>query len=380
MMRRLLLGLLLVICCQGAWAAVDPIRLATAKEMVLKLGLAQAAQNAIQGEFRKLAGEDLNSPNLAWLRPALEVDVIATRMAPVYAEFLTTAQCRDLINFVTHAPGDRFWRSYALTQDKKDVPAPTFSVMEKIVLNTFVRSESWLALSRNRSGIEKNLGPVWKKLGTDAMASRMRYLIQRIQKDGASAIAPEDMLGRGLALILTMSRRMETSTQAYANRMDAVSIRGAFTPEALMDTKRRAETDAKLGQFAQMVADIHRVRIQEIDELVFGLRELPRSSVLNAKILSGMESRLHAVYANHLHWVEVEWRLLGTMRQILDFIGRNQSQIELRQGQLIFENPADLRQFQTFQRRFAAERQEEEAIERDMQEQSKTSNQLLGLE
>lgn len=365
---------------QSAWAGSDPVRVAAAKELVLKIGFVQLTQDALNAEFRKTIGQELSAPELVWLGRAVTSDNLANRMAPIYADYLSAAQCRDIIDFVTKPPGNRFWRYYVLTRDKKGQLPPILLPAESRAIDAFMKGDAWLALSRNRPAIEKRLGAAWEQLGADAMADHLKDLMRSIRRDGPQAVAANDPIAQALLIALQSADKMEVTVQRFRDQIAAISLTGSFTSEGLYDADKRAETRRKLDRLAEAVSDVHRQRMREIDDFVARLRSLPHDSQFTQRIVGAIEMGIQSLYRLHIRWVEIQWRLVGDMRQIEELISRTKDKLELKHGQLIFADTEDLRRFQTLQNRLLADAKEEAAITQDMQRQASASRRTLGLE
>lgn len=320
-------------------AAAEPDSLAEARRLVAELAIGDLQADLA---YQQLSQAGKSQPEMAplteWLAGQLNGAEAARRIAPVYAEYLTAAQCRELRLFFTIPPGQAFWQ--AQQERARGGKRPLFlrpSPEDARTIEGFTKNSSaWQALVRVRPQIDAGVAKV--------MEGWVRQLVQA-QVSGTGEPGQAELLPGLGALYRDITTRRAQLQARTAERLRALDLAPVLHPATLVSAEGIRAGRDKVHQAERLLSESQHDMNELNEALVDGLRRLPGPAVLRDSLLQGSERQATATYERMLRYEENQRRLMTLMREILALAETSRERLHFVDGKLVFDDVDELRQY-----------------------------------
>lgn len=390
-LNRLLVAFcLLLSLCLPALAEPAGSSLPAVKRMLTELKMGEAIAEGIKlGLSRDPKG--WSKEESEWFAAQMAPEAIVNVVASVYAEYLTSQQAEELQRFFSVSPGKKQWQAmleYIRTGGQVG-PAPFLSTEERRIIRDFeTKNANWRFFKEINTVNQRMLAATkqWlNELVDRRLGAYAKRIAELVEKDGADALSRDNRplaeiaasksnsVERLIVVVDELMRRRHGITARFSARTKDISMDNLFRPATLTSREEIEKARASLTQFETELGQMLRDGRELGEEFTAAMKVSTSDKAVQDALLRGLERGLARSYERNLRFEENQRRLLSIMRQILTLADERFGTIHERDGRLVFDNDADLTDFQSLAQQLMAEAkiekqlvQEEETVQADV--------------
>lgn len=367
------------------------------KRMLSELNMGEAyVDSARRTLAESVNANPLMADDLKWAAAQLTPSAAVDRMAPIYADYLTAVQADQLRRFFIVSPGNKVWRAMmAQVRTGKPVPPAPMTPGEKQTVDLFLRtSTAWRTITDSRKAITQRVEETSVRWGEELMRQRYAGMIDRLVNklenpaarqdaggtdpapSASTAAAEQGAMAGFIALVEDISGRNAKISEQFAARTKDIEIGAVLLPANLTSRDRIENSRRDLARYETELSAAQRELNKLNDEFAASVNSLSGHAGKGNSLMQGAEKGLARAFERALRYEENQRRILSIMRQILNLAEERLGSIRDQDGRLIFDEPADLRLYESFRQQLMAEvkieadiKSEQEAVRQNVLKQ-----------
>ncbi len=382
---KVILAALSMCLCINVFAAEskDDEHMQVVKRMLLDLRI---VETTLDGVKSKLMDATCTNPALTddteWVIAQLTLEGAVDRLMPIYAEYLSSSQAKELRSFFNSPPGNKIWPTMLDKQIAGKVSfLPPLKRAESRKIDAFLaENSSWRVLEGSKKEIAGKVDQTFYLWSEQILKRRYAGSTQPVVNElevGASGSGadigkgapPESLYAATQRLgntFLTLVQELNNQRSKIVNQLTArvkeIDIATVLAPVTLMSREGIEDGRHKLslyeGEFSKSQRELNRLN----DEFIAELHKLTGPPATLDQLIRKAEEGIAISYERSLRAEENQRRILAIMGQFLNFADERFGHFRLQDSQLIFTSDADLRRYELLRQQLEAEAKTEAEI------------------
>lgn len=376
-LKGILVALSMCLCINVfAGETKDGEHLQFVKRMLLDLRI---VETTLDGVKSKLMDATCTNPALTddteWVIAQLTPEGAVDRLTPIYAEYLTSSQAKELQSFFNSPPGNKIWPTLLdkLITGKVSF-LPPLKRAESRKIDAFLSgNSSWRVLEGSKKDIAGKVNQTFYFWSEQILKRRYAGDAQPVVDESeAGTLGNGGDLGKGIPAeslnaaterlgktFLTLAQELNSQRSKIVNQFAArakeIDFTNVLAPVTLTSREGiengRRTLNLYEAEFSKSQRELNRLN----DEFITELHKLSGPPAPLDLLIRKAEDGIALSYERSLRAEENQRRILAIMGQFLIFADERFGQFQLQDSQLIFMSGEDLRRYQSLRQQLETE-------------------------